>query len=92
MMGIRMMRDAALSGADQATLAKTFSAAKETREEATRAARRAAKALAKAEQAARTAEALAVKPVEATRCLEKTSDSEEGKSQKEPEGRRNRQA
>jgi len=74
------MRDAALSGTDQATLAKTSSAAKEAREEATRAARRAAKALAKAEQAARTVEALDVGPVEATRCLEKTSDSEEGKS------------
>lgn len=82
---LREMRDAALSGADQATLAKTSSAAKAAREEATRAARRAAKALAKAEQAARTAEALDVKPVEATRCLEKTSDSEEGKNRKVPQ-------
>lgn len=77
---LNKMRDAALSGADQATMAKTSSAAKEAREEATRVARRAANALAKAEQAARTAEALDVKHVEATRCLEKTSDSEGVKS------------
>jgi amino acid transporter len=73
---LRDIRDAAVSGADQETMAKLSAAAKEGREQATKAARRAARALAKAEDAARAVEAIEPKPVKVSERAKETNDKE----------------
>jgi hypothetical protein len=70
---LREIRTAAAAGADDEEISKIESAALEARERANKAARQAAKALAKMEDAARTLEALGVKPAQVS---EESSESQ----------------
>ena len=68
------MHTAAAAGASDEEISKIEAAALEARERASMAARRAAKALAKLEDAARTLEALGLKPAEVSKEVYKSQE------------------